>query len=83
MQGTLNNWRDRDECWTLEIAIPFSSFEQLQGKPPCANERWCFTLCRYDYSYYLEVTEQSATARLTGERGFHEYENYDILQFRK
>lgn len=83
VRGTLNNWRDRDEGWTLEIAIPFSAFEQLAGKPPQEYERWRFTLCRYDYSYYLEKQELSTSAELPGERGFHEYESYDVLEFQK
>lgn len=80
--GTLNNWQDMDERWTLEVAIPFSALSEVIESPPRNGDEWYFALCRYDYSVYLEDFELSSSARLK-EAWFHRYEDYDILVFKK
>ena len=78
--GTLNDWRDVDDKWVLEVAIPFSAFKEVTS-PPQAGDEWSFSFCRYDYSVYLEGgLEYSATAKLS-KIWFHLYEDYDILKF--
>ena len=82
IKGSLNNWKDEDEYWVLEVAIPFSAFEEITPSPEIGNE-WSFALCRYDYSVYLEEgSELSSTAKLS-KLNFHFWEDYDKLLFQK
>lgn len=80
--GTLNNWKDKDHKWTAEVAIPFSAFNETLKTIPDANDEWHFTLCRYDYSAYLEDVELSSSAMLSTD-AFSHYEDYDVLHFQK
>ena len=80
--GTLGNWKDTDDKWVLEVAIPFSAFKEVTS-PPKSGDEWSFALCRYDYSVYLEEgRELSSTAKLS-KRAFHLWEDYDQLLFQK
>ncbi len=84
IKGTLNDWSDVDECWCLEVAIPFAGLPSLQGRIPQAGDTWKFHLARYDYSVYLEAgVELSSTARFRKTRGsfFHRFEDWQTLQF--
>ena len=78
LRGTLNNWRDKDEGWTVEARIPWSGFSETGGAPK-AGDVWRFTSCRYDYSAAFERPELSSTAPVGGD--FHGYENYERLRF--
>jgi len=33
IDGTLNGCGDRDNGWSLEVAIPRANFEELSGRP--------------------------------------------------
>ncbi len=80
--GTLDDWKDIDEKWVLEVAIPFSAFKDITS-PPKIGDEWSFALCRYDYSVYLEKgVELSSSAKLS-KLSFHLWEDYDILLFHK
>jgi hypothetical protein len=79
LQGTLNNWEDRDTGWTVEGRIPWTAFAKTGGRPK-AGDRWRFALCRYDYSATLDHPELSSTAPLT-QPDFHRYEDYGELTF--
>jgi len=82
IKGSLNNWKDEDEYWQLEVAIPFSAFKDITLPPEIGNE-WSFALCRYDYSVYLEEgVELSSSAKLS-KLNFHLWEDYDKLLFQK
>ena len=50
--GTLNDWKDRDEGWSVEGRIPWRVLAQPAASPRPAAE-WKFALCRYDYSVDL------------------------------
>jgi hypothetical protein len=78
-RGTLNDWKDRDEGWTVEGRIPWTAFDAAGGRPK-AGDRWRFALCRYDYSVAHERPELSSTAPLT-QSDFHRYEDYGELVF--
>lgn len=86
-KGTINNWRDKDEGWTVEVSIPLAAFSETT-QPPKPGDTWTFTIAKSDHSRYLERHENSVTAeglklqKLTG-AGFHEYEYYDQLRFVK
>lgn len=53
IEGTLNQPKDKDQYWQMELAIPFRSIPVLEGHAPKAGDRWRFHLARYDYSVYL------------------------------
>ena len=78
-KSTLNDYRDKDEGWTVEGRIPWSAFKAAGGKPR-PGARWRFALCRYDYSATFERPELSSTAPLTYP-DFHRYEDYNELLF--
>lgn len=49
IRGTLNVTGDRDEGWSLEVAVPWSNFEELAPKlPPAAGSVWTANLNRWD-----------------------------------
>lgn len=81
LQGTLNQWRDVDEGWTVEGRIPWSDFAPTGGRPQ-PDEAWKFTLCRYDYTVDREGPELSTIAPF-GEHAadFHRFEEYASLKF--
>jgi len=76
VQGTLVNWRDQDQGWTIETSIPLTAFEETCPAPK-PGDVWTFTVSKYNFSAYLERRELSSTAR----KGFHEYQDYDLLRF--
>ncbi len=64
-KGTLNDYRDQDEWWQLEVVIPFQSLHLQRGSSPQSGDRWLFHLSSYDYSIYLENGgELNFTAKL-------------------
>lgn len=80
LRGTLNNWRDRDEGWSVEGRIAWKNFAEMSGDRPTAGAEWKFTLCRYDYSVDFETPDLTATAPLT-RADFHHYEDYGTILF--
>jgi hypothetical protein len=50
IDGTLNNPADRDRGWTLEIAFPWSAFEERSGKGrPSAGDQWRVNFSRVEW----------------------------------
>lgn len=83
LRGTLNDASDRDEGWSLEIAIPFADIVELGGRAPTVGDRWRFHLSRYDYDdRFEEGYELSSTAPLT-RRSFHYRPDWQELVFTK
>ncbi len=81
VNGTLNNWRDRDKGWTVEIAIPIKELTAYGAKfDNSAN--WTVLFGRYNYSAYLKKTEYSAYPLLSN-FNFHIYEEYARLRLEK
>src|SRR5262249_7795309 len=82
LRGTLNHWQDKDEGWTVEGRIPWKDFLRTGGRP-AVDERWKFTLCRYDYSVDFEGPELSTCAPLKSlpHPDFHHHEDYATLRF--
>lgn len=80
--GSLNNHKDEDEYWQLEVAIPFSAFTEATLAPEL-GDKWGFALCRYDYSVYLEEgVEYSSTTKFS-KVDFHLWKDYDELLFQE
>jgi hypothetical protein len=82
LDGTLNNWQDKDKGWAVEGRIPWRDF-QRSGVGPKLGERWKFALCRYDYSVAFEGPELSTCAPLKTNAmpNFHYHEDYATLHF--
>ncbi len=81
VDGTLNNWRDKDNGWTLEIAIPIKELTAYGAKFD-DSENWTILLARYNYSAYLQKTELSAYPQLSN-ANWHIYEEYAKLRLEK
>jgi hypothetical protein len=79
LDGTLNNWKDKDKGWTVEGRIPLTAFESSDARPK-PGAKWRFALCRYDYSTAFDRVETSSSAPLTVS-DFHRYEDYGELTF--
>ncbi len=49
LRGTLNQSDDKDQGWSLELAIPWQSLSKLAERmPPTANESWRVQINRWD-----------------------------------
>lgn len=55
IDGTLNNSKDIDKGWMLEVAIPFSEIQTAKNIPPKEGDVWKFDLTR------REGTEKEGT----------------------
>jgi hypothetical protein len=55
IDGTLNNWRDTDRAWTVEIAIPWSAFKRSTGTqlPPSAGDQWRVNFSRVEWQHEI------------------------------
>jgi glucose/arabinose dehydrogenase/mono/diheme cytochrome c family protein len=78
-RGSLDDWTDRDEGWTVELRIPWTSFMHTGGRPEPGDE-WRFALCRYDYDVSSEGPELSTCAALS-RLDFHRHEDYRPVVF--
>lgn len=81
IDGTFNDWRDKDRGWSVEVAIPISMLNE-SGVPFAASEKWTVFLSRYNYSRYLPLRELSAFPRLSNPN-FHINEEYAKLILEK
>ena len=79
VDGTLNDWSDRDRGWTAEIAIPLEELTRY-GDPFGASGNWRAMAARYNYSVTLPEIEYSATSPLP-KTDFHLREAYGKLVF--
>ena len=82
LDGTLNDWSDRDKGWSVEGKIPWHDFFKTGGRP-AINEIWKFVLCRYDYSVDFEGPELSWCSPKSSKSSpdFHHWEDYLDLKF--
>ena len=79
LKGTLDSEGDRDEGWSVEGRMPWSSFAPTGGKPK-AGADWRFAICRYDYGPKGTDPITMSCAPLT-RPSFHRYEDYGTLRF--
>ncbi len=77
--GTLNDWKDRDESWTAELAIPLADLTE-HGNSFGPGHEWHILVARYNYSRYLDYRELSAAPALP-RLDFHALEHYAVLKF--
>jgi len=81
IKGTLNNWKDRDDYWTLEMAIPVKGLTKY-GDTFGQGSEWRVLIARYNYSRYNPWTELSTIPQLSIPN-FHLLEEYGKLVFEK
>ena len=78
IHGTLNNWNDRDEGWTAEMAIPVKEIT-AHGDGWGPNALWRVLIGRYNYSAYLPKPELSAMPHLS-KTNYHLLSEYARLR---
>ncbi|HOC03709.1 MAG: hypothetical protein BWX89_00637 [candidate division TA06 bacterium ADurb.Bin131] len=81
VKGTLNNWEDIDEYWSVEIAIPFRSLPSLK-KAPLPDDIWLINLGRYDYSIYQKNINEVTTCSPITKFDFHRYEEWRFIRYK-
>jgi hypothetical protein len=81
VQGTLNNWQDKDIGWTVEVAMPIKDLT-ARGEKFGPGARWTILVARYNYSRYLPWVENSATSQLS-KTNYHLLEEYRPLKLVK
>jgi len=77
--GTVNDWRDHDREWTVEMAIPVAELEAYGAKFK-PGESWRLLAARYNYSRWLarQGPELSAAVPLD-QVNYHRLEQYAQL----
>lgn len=69
--GTINNDRDKDKKWQMELAVPFSAFAEFNRlAPPKTGTRWAFQAVRQDRNFVNDRFRSTSTL-------------FPILDFRK
>ncbi|MFA7231428.1 MAG: carbohydrate-binding family 9-like protein [Victivallaceae bacterium] len=81
VQGTLNNWQDKDQSWTGVMAIPIKGLEKYGAKFG-QGQKWTVFVARYNYSRYLPVKELSAFPHQE-KTNYHTLEDYGQLILEK
>lgn len=81
VQGTLNNYKDLDEGWTLEMAIPIKMIEEWTGVKFTPDQNWTILIARYNY-LYGRGSQQYATVPAIPEVNYHLHEYYGKLIFK-
>ncbi len=83
VKGTLNNWKDKDQYWTAELAIPIKHLV-AQGAKINSKTVWRALVARYNYSRWLEGKELSQSGEPKFDRPhFHWMPTYTYLEFSK
>ena len=77
VQGTLNNWSDRDQGWTAEMAVPVKELTR-RGEAWGLDAAWRVLVGRYNYSVHLPAVELSAMPRMS-RTDFHLRKEYSRL----
>lgn len=78
IDGTLNNWRDRDTGWTARMSVPLAELAAA-GIPLNTTTPWRVLVGRYNYGRYLPERELSIYPSLT-KLDFHRHEEWARLE---
>jgi hypothetical protein len=93
VHGTVNDPRDRDQGWTLEIAIPWDIVRALKGRPgsaPRDGEQWRLNFSRVEWHFdivagryvrRLDVREDNWVWSPQGVVSMHQPERWGHVQF--
>lgn len=58
--GTINNDKDKDKMWQMEIAIPWVAFSNFSGRPR-AGAKWAFQAVRQDRNFVDDRFRSTST----------------------
>ncbi len=83
IMGDINNPSVVDECWEMEIGIPFASLPSLKGTIPKLGDTWRFHVARYDYSIHLPYGVELSSCAPLSRIDFHYYEEWIPLRFER
>lgn len=81
LDGTFDDWTDRDTKWTAEMRVPWSAFEKWGGRPQ-VGDLWRMMVSRYDYSVHLEEGSELSAAAPLPWASFHLFEYYPYVTFK-
>ncbi len=81
VDGTLNDYSDRDRGWTAEAVIPFSMIREMTGVNFPGTGVWTVFFGRYNYNYGFGHLPGTGTPQLP-RPGFHQHEYYAELQLK-
>lgn len=75
IKGTINNPKDTDEYWTVEIAYPFKALSELDemNYPPKDGDQWRVNFSRVQWE--TEVVDGKYEKKINKETGKHYPEN--------
>jgi Carbohydrate family 9 binding domain-like len=79
VQGTLNDSRDVDRGWTVELAIPFASLTGMPRPRPARGDRWKFNLYRLVQGPGQPGEGQAYSPPMRGD--FHALDRFATLRF--
>ncbi len=79
VDGTLNDPRDVDRGWTVELAIPFASLTGMPGPRPQRGDRWKFNLYRLRQGPGQPGEGQAWSPPMRGD--FHALDHFATLRF--
>ncbi len=76
--GTLNQPKDIDENWTVEVAIPWSPMKEISAAsvPPKSGDQWRMNLARVDW--LLKIEGNTYQKQLKPNRKKPKQERYDV-----
>jgi hypothetical protein len=93
IDGTLNDPRDRDKGWSLELALPWSAFVERSGRArPSPGDSWRINFSRVEwqvrvvngkYEKVPGLRENNWVWSPQGVVNMHVPENWGIVQFTK
>ena len=79
VDGTLNDPRDVDRGWTVELAIPFASLTGMPSPRPARGDRWKFNLYRLRQGPGQPGEGQAFSPPMRGD--FHALDRFATLRF--
>src|SRR4051812_35649906 len=79
VDGTLNDSRDVDRGWTVELAIPFASLTGMPKARPAHGDRWKFNLYRLLQGPGQPGEGQAYAPPMRGD--FHALDKFATLRF--
>jgi hypothetical protein len=79
VDGTLNDPRDVDRGWTVEMAIPFSSLTGMDKPRPQPGDKWKFNLYRLRQGPGQPGEGQAYSPPMRGD--FHALDRFATLRF--
>ncbi len=85
MEGTLNQWRDKDKGFTVVFSLPLEALRKEGGPLEPGGAEWRILVARYNYSAYHDVQggELSTTSGQIMNANFHIHEDWRPLRLVK